>query len=70
MYCTINYTRLDCGRHENLPYTIIVKNSPKVIDVGLWYVLHVHGVTCPRSVYLNGNPTYVTESIFFGMGVN
>ena len=47
-----------------------MKNSPKVIDVGEWYVLSVFGITCPRSTYLNGNPTYVTESIFFGIGAN
>jgi hypothetical protein len=70
IYCTINYTQLDCGRHENIPYTIIIKNSPRVIDVGEWYIISVFGVTCPRKTYLNGNPTYVTESIFFGIALN
>ena len=48
----------------------MVKNSPRVIDVGEWYILSVYGITCPRSIYLNGNATYVTESIFFGIAVN
>jgi len=30
----------------------------------------IHGITCPRALFLNGNSTYVTESIFFGMAVN
>lgn len=70
VYCTINFTKLDCSRHDNIPYTIIVKNSPKVIDIGDFYILSVYGITCPRATYLNGNPTYVTESIFFGIAVN
>ena len=60
IYCTINSTQLDCARHENIPYTIIIKNSPRVIDVGEWYTISLYGITCPRKIYLNGNATYVS----------
>jgi hypothetical protein len=57
-------------KHPDIPYTIIIYSSPKAIDIGTTYKLEVFGLTCPRKEYLNGNPDYVTESIFFGIAVN
>lgn len=69
-YCTINDTNLSCIADPNTPYQILVSGSPRIFRTGQTYLLKVFGMPCPRTVYLNGNAPYVSESIFVGISEN
>ena len=39
---------------------MIVKSSPRLVEIGIAYHLRVYGINCPRQNYVNGNAQYVT----------
>jgi hypothetical protein len=69
-YCEISGTMLPCAVDPNVPYQIILSNSPRIINSGVLYNISIYGVPCPRRPYLNNNATFANEYIFVGIAAN
>lgn len=70
VYCEISGATLPCSIDPNVPYQVVITNSPRIINNGTLYTISIFGVPCPRKTYLNGNASYVNEYIFLGVASN